>query len=121
MRLAQKPPCSRKQDRLRKACEKGNLEVVQSLLKQQTSYLNSLLEAVLGKRLATSCGVSDEWQQPADIHHAFVEDDGNTPLHYIASGRKRHVSMPRHAAPCCARCARPSDQAYVQSALKKLP
>ena len=85
-------PCSRKQERLRKACKQGNLEAAQSLLGVQTSYVQSILEAVLGKWLLTRCGISEEWHEPADIHHVYTDDFGNTPLHYIASGHKRHVS-----------------------------
>lgn len=103
-------PCSRKQERLRKACEQGNLEAVQSLLGRQTSYLQSFLEAVLGKKLLTSCGISEEWHQPADIHHEYADDLGNTPLHYIASGRKRYVSLVGlQSGPRCARCASPPE------------
>ncbi|KAK9835713.1 hypothetical protein WJX74_006510 [Apatococcus lobatus] len=94
MTVTQKAPVSCKEDRLRKACELGKLEAVQGLLKEQTSFMNSFLEAVLGKRLATSCGVSEEWQLPADIHHAYHDDYDNTPLHYIAFGTMRGTTRP---------------------------
>ncbi|KAK9864262.1 hypothetical protein WJX84_004729 [Apatococcus fuscideae] len=85
---------TRKQDRLRKACQKGDIEVVELLLKQQTHTLYTFLSAVVGTRLMSSCGIAEDWQHPADIEHAYFDDLGNTPLHYIAAGQSRSHSQP---------------------------
>lgn len=79
---------SRKQALLRTACLKGDIKAVESLLKDRTSFPKSLLEAVFGTEILTSCGFDDS-PLPADLHHAYADDKSNTPLHYIATGLHR--------------------------------